>query len=248
MTLLGSLLFFVISVSFFGYTSVVLVILSHTKLRTKTNMLYVAHSFSYILLQYATISAMLNGSKDVIRRTELGCVANNFVATYSCAFVHINMFLVIAGERWIAIFKPLRYVNYVSSGRLVLAVAIAYLTGFANGCLMLIWNSIDEHESNGKIPWEYIQDCRVRYYLLRGDYLLYYHTYTLLLSGIITGLYAHILILARTHMRRIHNLVVHLGPSGTTGGTTSTSDTVNNAALNCAPLPPKPRVQSCCLY
>ena len=176
-------------------------------------MLFVGQSCAYILLQCATLSAIFNGRWDIVRKTELGCLANNYVPTYSCACIHINMFLIIAIERWISIFKPLHYVNYVTKCRIGIAVAMAYIAGIANGCLMLVWNSVEEHKTNGMIPWEMIQDCRVRYYVLRGDYLLYFHLYSSILSGVIAGLYIHTLLLARKHTRQIHNLVVHLPPT-----------------------------------
>ena len=213
MALLAVVMFFAISTSLFGYLSVVILVLSHEKLRTKTNILFVAQSFAYILLQCTTLIAMFNLTSDIVTRTELGCVANNIVGPYSCANAHINVFLIIAVERWTAIFKPLHYVNYVTNLRIAMAVTLAFIIGIANGCLVLVWNSVKDHETKGKIPWEYIKDCRVRFYLLRGDYLLYFYLYMTIAAGIIAGLYFHILVLARRHTRQIQNLVVHLQPS-----------------------------------
>lgn len=189
-----------------AYGSLTVIIIAHSRLRTKTNALIVTQSVANILLQVTILLVSKTRNIDAVRNTELGCIANNVWLS------QLHMYVIIAVERWISVTKPLYYVYLVTNVRLAVAVTMAYLIALLNGSLPLVWNSVTEHETNEKIPLRFIRDCRVGFYLLRGDYLLYFHIYVLILCVIVVYFYVHILLLARKHVRQINSIMIQVPP------------------------------------
>ena len=200
-------------------------IIAHSRLRTKTNALIVAQSVANILLQVTILLVSKTRNIDAVRNTELGCIANNVWLTYTFALSQLHMYVIIAVERWISVVKPLHYVHLVTNVRLAVAVTMAYLIALLNGSLPLVWNSVTEHERNGKIPWKFIRDCRVGFYLLPGGYLLHFNIYVLTLCMVVVYFYVHVMLLARKHARQIHSIVIQVvvsrPPADRTGNNTS---------------------------
>ena len=147
-----------------AYGFLTVIIIAHSRLRMKTNALIVTQSVANILLQVTILLVSKTRNIDAVRNTELGCIANNVWLTYTFALSQLHMYVInviIAVERWISVTKPLQYVYLVTNVRLAVAVTMAYLIALLNGSLPLVWNSVTEHETNGKIPWRFIRDCRV---------------------------------------------------------------------------------------
>ncbi len=198
---MGSLEYFVLAMtaaSFCGYALLLAVIFSNGHLWTNTNRLIVALSMSDVLNLLSTTLAGFVGP--VASLTEHNCIV---LSTPALGFplVSINLFLLVAVERYISVFYPLKYHSLLTWKRLMFFISVAFIFGFFVGVLPIIgWNNLKRHHDIGFI-WTF-NDCH-QFLVLRGDYLALVHFITLVEAIVITILYVRILILARQLAKRI---------------------------------------------
>ena len=179
-------------VSFGGYVMLLAVILSHRYLLTYTNRIIIALSISDVLNLLSTTVSGLVGP--VISYSEFNCLV---VITPALAFplVSMKLFLLIAVERYISVFCPLKYHSIITWRRLMVGIVAAYLCGFAIALLPIAgWNNRRIHQANN-FSWNF-DDCH-QFLILRGDYFAFIHIVTVVETTIVTVLHVKILILAR---------------------------------------------------
>ena len=200
-TVMGFLEFVIISmtvVSFAGYAMLLAVILTNSHLLTYTNRLIIALSISDVLNLLSTTLSGLVGP--AVSYSEYNCI---LIVTPALAFplVSINLFSLIAVERFVSVFYPLRYHSIMTWKRLMLSIAGAYVCGFSIGLLPILgWNNRNIHQEIN-FRWN-SNDCP-QFLLLRGDYMALIHIVTLVEAVFITVVYVKILVLARKLSRNI---------------------------------------------
>ena len=200
-TVMGFLEFVIISmtvISFAGYVMLLAVILTNSHLLTYTNRLIIALSISDVLNLLSTTLSGLVGP--AVSYSEYNCI---LIVTPALAFplVSINLFSLIAVERFVSVFYPLRYHSIMTWKRLMLSIAGAYVCGFSIGLLPTLgWNNRNIHQEIN-FRWN-SNDCP-QFLLLRGDYMALIHIVTLVEAVFITVVYVKILVLSRKLSKNI---------------------------------------------
>ncbi len=111
-------------ISLFGYGLLLMVILTHRHLRTYTNRLIVALSISDVLNLISTLLSALLGP--VASSSEYNCLLM-YAPAFGFPLISMNLFTVIAVERYISVFYPLRYHQIVTWKRLIVAITYTLL-------------------------------------------------------------------------------------------------------------------------
>ncbi len=185
-------------ISLFGYGLLLTAIITHRHLRTYTNRLIVALSISDVLNLISTLLSSLLGP--VASSSEYNCLLM-YAPAFGFPLISMNLFTVIAGERYASVFWPLRYHQIVTWRRLVVAIVLSYTFGIILSLPPLLgWNNIKEHEVIG-FKWTF-PDC-YQFLVFRGDYLCLIHVITLFESITVTVIYVKILILAKKHAKKL---------------------------------------------
>ncbi len=155
-----------------GYMTLVLAISSIRKLQTNSNKLIVLLGISDILnLITSLICSYASQLTDNL--TEMYCISIH-IPPYFFALSSHNLFILVALDKYIRVFYPLRYEVIITKFKTVMGIVFCFFCGLIISILPLLGvNNIRTHRAM-QMPWNF-KYC-YGFIIFRGDLLLTVHS------------------------------------------------------------------------
>ncbi len=205
------------SVSLCGYIVLILTICSTRKLRTTSNQLIVILGIADVLNLATSLLSTFAGrlTNDV---THMYCILI-YTPPYFFALSSRNLFVLVALEKYIRVFYPLRYEILITNTKIGIATLLCFLTSLLISTLPLFGvNNIAPHEAM-KVPWRF-KGC-YGHIVFRGEFIITIHSYISFDIIVCLFLYIRVLLIARKQARQIRAMAIPVALSSTNEGSIS---------------------------
>ncbi len=202
------------AVSFCGYVTLIVTILSTRKFQTTSHKLIALMGIADVLnLATSLLSAFARDLTNNV--TEMYCIVI-YTPAFFFALSSRNLFVLVAAEKYIRVCFPLRYEVLLSNTKIGIAIVCCFLSSLLISMLPVFGvNNIARHEAM-QLPWRF-KNC-YGFIVFRGDFLLAYHSFMTIDTILCLILYARVLLIARKQARQIHAMAIPVSLSSTIDG------------------------------